>query len=65
MSNYLEYKGFNGSIEYSKSDNVFFGRVKNTEDLISYESTDKKLLEKEFQLAVDSYIETVNWKGNY
>ena len=61
----MEYRGFSGSIEYSKSDNVFFGKVKNIDDLISYESTDKKLLEKEFQLAVDSYIETVNWKGNY
>ncbi|RCS26158.1 antitoxin HicB [Polaribacter sp. WD7] len=65
MNNNLEYRGFNGSIEYSKSDNIFFGKVKNTDDLISYESTNKESLEKEFQIAVDSYIETVNWKGNY
>jgi predicted HicB family RNase H-like nuclease len=43
---------------------VFFGKVKNTDDLISYESTNKESLEKEFQIAVDSYIETVNWKEN-
>ena len=35
---YLEYKGYNGSVEYRKPDNCLFGKVLGmSKDLILYE----------------------------
>ena len=35
---YLEYKGYKGSVEYSKEDNCLFGKVQGlSKELITYE----------------------------
>ena len=39
MKNTMEYKGYVGSIEFSESDGVFFGKVQGIRSLISYEGT--------------------------
>ncbi len=39
MKNTMEYKGYVGSIEFSESDGVFFGKAQGVRSLISYEST--------------------------
>lgn len=37
---YLEYKGYKGSVEYSKADNCLFGKVLGmSKDLILYEGS--------------------------
>lgn len=56
---YLEYRGYKGSIEYSQEDNCFFGRVLNVndEDLVLYEGTTLEELQKDFEEGVDLYIE--------
>lgn len=56
---YLEYKGYKGSIEYSQEDNCFFGRVLNVNDgdLVLYEGTTLEELQKDFEEGVDLYIE--------
>lgn len=57
MDNMLKYKGFYGSIEYSNTDNIYFGKVVEINSLISYEGKTISELEIDFQGAVDDYIE--------
>ncbi len=55
---YLEYKGYKGSVEYSKEDNCLFGQVQGMgKDLIVYEGQTLDELCKDFEDGVDSYIE--------
>lgn len=47
MSNTIEYKDYVGSVEFSESDGMFFGRVLGIRALISYEGTTaKELIDK-------------------
>jgi predicted HicB family RNase H-like nuclease len=39
MNNLIEYKGYIGSVEFSESDSLFFGKVQGIRSLISYEGT--------------------------
>lgn len=54
---YLEYKGYKGSVEYSKEDNCLFGKVQGmSKDLIAYEGQTLDELRKDFEDGVDSYL---------
>ena len=54
---YLEYKGYKGSVEYSKEDNCLFGKVQGmSKDLITYEGQTLDELRKDFEDGVDSYL---------
>jgi predicted HicB family RNase H-like nuclease len=70
----LSYKGYTGSIEFSREDDLFFGKVLGIQSLISYEGKTGKELEKDFQEAIDDYLETCKlnestaekaFKGNF
>lgn len=52
----LEYKGYIGSIEYSKEDGLFFGKLLGIKSLISYEGVTGPELEVDFKEAIDDYI---------
>lgn len=52
----LHYRGFTGSIEYSKEDHLYYGKVLGIKDLISYEGTSKSELFLDFRSAVNDYI---------
>ena len=55
---YLEYKGYKGSVEYSKEDNCLFGKVQGlSKDLITYEGQTLDELRKDFEEGIDSYLE--------
>ena len=55
---YLEYKGYKGSVEYSKEDNCLFGKVQGLgKDLIAYEGQTLDELRKDFEAGIDSYLE--------
>ena len=58
MSNYLEYKGYIGSIEFSDEDMVFYGKVQGIRSLISYEGISAKSLVKDFH-----YLELCSKRG--
>ncbi len=60
----LNYKGYTGSIEYSREDDLFFGKVFGIQSLISYEGKTGKELEKDFQEAIDEYLETCKLNGS-
>lgn len=56
MSNYINYKDFVGSVEFSEEDNVFHGKVIGTKDLISFEGDSVASLTKDFHDAIDEYL---------
>lgn len=57
MNNILEYKGYNGTVEYSADDSVLFGKVIGIKSLISYEGQSVEELKADFEGAVDEYLE--------
>ncbi len=56
MSNTLNYKGYDGSVEFSAEDGVLFGRILGIRALVSYEAEDLKRLRQAFAAAVDDYL---------
>ena len=57
MSNIIEYKGYCTEINYSRKDNVLYGKIEFIDDLVNFESTTVEGIEQEFRNAVDDYIE--------
>ena len=55
---FFTYKGYKGSVEYSKEDNCLCGKVLGmSKDLIAYEGNTIDELRKDFEAGVDSYLE--------
>lgn len=63
MGDLLSYKNYNGTVEYSKEDGCFFGKVIGIKSLLSYEGNSIQELEKNFQTTVDEYIADCNNKA--
>ncbi|MFW6290098.1 MAG: type II toxin-antitoxin system HicB family antitoxin [Mariniphaga sp.] len=72
--NYLNYKGYTGSIEYNREDDLLFGKVLGINGLISYEGKTGKELELDFKQAIEEYLSTCKeneiipekpFKGNF
>ena len=63
MKNTIEYKGYIGSVEFSETDKVFFGKVMGIRTLISYEGTTAQELLEDFHGAVDDYLELCQAEG--
>ena len=63
MNNMMKYKDFYGSVEFSNSDNIFFGRIIGIQDRILYEGRDVDSLRKNFEETVDWYIEACKEVG--
>lgn len=57
MKNTLNYKGFLGSVSFSEEDNVLYGKIECTDDLILYEGNSVTDIKNAFKEAVDDYIE--------
>ena len=53
---HLEYKGYSGTIEYSKEDALLFGKVLGIKSLLSYEGTTGTELESDFKATIDEYL---------
>lgn len=56
MNNTIRYKNYVGSIEFSETDEVFFGKVLGIRALISYEGTTVKELVSDFHNAINDYL---------
>ena len=52
----LQYKGYNGSVQYSAEDRTLHGTVLGIRDSISFDGADVNTLEKNFMSAVDEYL---------
>ncbi len=55
---FLEYKGYKGSVEYSLKDDCLHGKVQGLhKSLILYEGQSLEELQKDFREGIDSYLE--------
>jgi len=63
MNNLLSYKNYNGTVEYSDEDDCLFGKVVGLKSLISYEGSSIQELKKEFQNAIDEYLDDCKEKN--
>jgi len=61
---YLKYKGYTGSVEYSEEDNCLFGKVMGmNKDCITYEGSDVNELRRDFEEAIDDYLQLCQERG--
>ncbi|HEU0140674.1 MAG: type II toxin-antitoxin system HicB family antitoxin [Bryobacteraceae bacterium] len=63
MRDFMEYKGYIGSVHYSGEDEVFHGKLQGIRDLITYEGTDVGGLKQSFYEAVDDYLADCKKRG--
>ena len=63
MNEYLTYKGYFGSVQYSDADRVLHGAVQFISALVSYEGTDLHAVESAFREAVDDYLDLCQEQG--
>ena len=59
MDNFMEYKGYVGSVEFSEEDALYYGKVQGIRSLISYEGSTAKELVADFHGAVDDYLASI------
>ena len=64
MSDYLEYKGYLGTVEYSAEDNLLCGEVVGImKGLIMYHGQTLDCLKRDFEDAIDHYISCCEEEG--
>ena len=55
--NYLHYKDYFGSVEFSVEDAVFHGKVVGIKPLISFEGDSVSAITEDFQSSIDEYLD--------
>ena len=64
MSDYLEYKGYLGTVEYSAEDNLLCGEVAGvSKSLILYHGETLESLKRDFEDAIDHYLSCCEEEG--
>ena len=53
----MRYKGYWARVKYSEEDNCFWGKIEGIRDSITFEGTTVEELRKDFEGALDDYIE--------
>ena len=56
MKNFLEYRRYLGTVEFSADDKCFFGKIQGINDLVLFEGESVSELERSFKEAVDDYL---------
>jgi predicted HicB family RNase H-like nuclease len=57
MKNVLKHKDFIGSVQFSSTDEIFYGKITGIEDLVNFEGESVIELKSAFIEAVEEYIE--------
>ena len=52
----MEYKGYLGSVEYDAEAKIFHGDIVNTRDVITFQGTTVKEIERAFKDSINDYI---------
>lgn len=63
MKNVLQHKGYTGSVEFSATDEVFFGKILGIRDLVTFEADTVAKLKRAFKQAVEDYLATCSQFG--
>ncbi len=58
MDKLLNYKGYHGSVDFDLKEQLLYGKILHINDLVTYEAETVSELTKEFEAAVDDYLET-------
>ena len=56
MKDFLKYKDFEASLLRSEEDDIFYGKVLDVDDSITFEGDDISSLEMAFKEAVEDYL---------
>ena len=56
MNNLMEYQDYFGTVSYSETDDILYGKVIGVNSLISYEGKSVGELKEDFHQAVDEYL---------
>jgi len=59
----MEYKGYIGTVNYDSDAKIFHGDVINTRDVITFQGTSVKEIEKAFKDSIDDYIKWCKEEG--
>jgi len=57
VSDMLEYKGYNGTVEYSDADKILYGKVLGVKGYMSYIGDSLESLRKDFEEMIDDYLD--------
>jgi predicted HicB family RNase H-like nuclease len=52
----MEYKGYWGTVEYDADAKLFHGDIVNTRDVITFQGTTVKEIERSFKDSIDDYL---------
>ena len=63
MSQTLQYKGYDGSVEYSAEDRILHGRLLGIREAVIFEGADVDGLESNFRAAIDEYLAFCSAEG--
>ncbi len=58
MTNFLKYKGYSATINFSVEDKVFYGNILGINDVVTFEGTSIKEVKNAFHKAVNDYLAT-------
>ena len=56
MKDMFEYRGFQGSVKYSASDDILYGKIEFIRDLVDYHGVSVEELKIAFRKSVDDYL---------
>lgn len=59
----MEYKGYQGQVEFDEDADIFHGEILNTRDVITFQGSSVKELRKAFRDSVDVYLEFCEERG--
>jgi predicted HicB family RNase H-like nuclease len=59
----MEYKGYIGIVNFDSDAKIFHGDVINTKDVITFQGTSVKEIEKSFKESIDDYIKWCKEEG--
>ena len=63
MNKVMEYKGYQGSVDFSLEDRVLHGKILHINDLVTFEAESIAALEEAFREAVEDYLEFCEEEG--
>ena len=60
MKDFMVFKEFIGSVHFHPEDEIFYGKIEEIDDLVTFEGKSVSELKKSFHEAVSDYIELCN-----
>ena len=63
MKDFMECKGYIGSVSYSAEDEVLHGKLQGIRDLVTFEGADVASLKQSFHQAVEDYLAACKKRG--